>query len=528
MFGFGSTHFGPFISGYLHWEPLSAAVSFSRSYVLISQMSFNKFFRNHSAAVRKMKHDSTWVQPDCDSSSSAALPSEYPIIVENLSKIYKLYDKPIDRLKESLSPFRKKYHRDFFALDSVSFEVKKGEALGVIGKNGSGKSTLLKIISGILTPTSGNVKVNGKISALLELGTGFNPELTGLENIYFSGIIMGYSREDMDRKVDDILSFADIGKFAYQPVKTYSSGMFVRLAFAVAVSVNPEILIIDEALSVGDMRFSMKCIRKMKDLIAGGTSQIFVSHDMTSIVNFCQEVIWLNDGKIFQRGNPKKITINYANYMAYGFLPPEMNFDQEIPDSDDAEYRAVSYQIEAEIQNREVEFISFDNLNWINLNGLPSSGEGGAFIKRMAIRSMDGGRNYVVFVGGENCEIFLDIQTNHRLLSPVCCADFRDKKGNLIFGLNTLFIGPNMKEISANKRVIVNFKFKMPLLLTGEYSIAVGLGDGCLESHIQHHIVMEAIIINIVSTDLSRSHYMVALESSSYVLNDITTNELAS
>jgi ABC-type polysaccharide/polyol phosphate transport system ATPase subunit len=457
-----------------------------------------------------MKHDSTWIQTDCDSFSSVALTSEYPIIVENLSKIYKLYDRPIDRLKESLSPFRKKYHRDFYALKNVSFEVKKGEAIGIIGKNGSGKSTLLKIITGILTPTSGDVKVKGKISALLELGTGFNPELTGVENIYFSGIIMGYSREEMDAKVDNILSFADIGKFAYQPVKTYSSGMFVRLAFAVAVSVNPEVLIVDEALSVGDMRFSMKCIRKMKDLIAGGTSQIFVSHDMTSIANFCQEVIWLSDGEIFQKGNPKQITMNYANYMSYGHLS-----------RDGGESRSTSQLTEANIYGEcadSKEINKLDKLNWIDLSSLPSHGEGGALIKRMAIWNAGTGGNQSVFAGGEECEIFLDIQAYHLMSSPIVCADFRNRNGNLIFGLNTFFIGPNIPEIQAGNRFVVNFKFKMPLLLNGEYSITVAIADGNYESHVQHHAVYEALIINLSSIALPRKHYLIDLDSSAYSL----------
>ncbi|HPH04166.1 MAG TPA: ABC transporter ATP-binding protein, partial [Spirochaetota bacterium] len=182
------------------------------------------------------------------------------ISVEHVSKVYRLYDKPVDRLKESLHPLRKKYHRDFHALDDVSFEVKKGETVGIIGQNGSGKSTLLKIITGVLTPSCGQVRVNGRVSALLELGTGFNPELTGIENVYFSGTVMGYTREEMDVRLDEILAFADIGEFVRQPVKTYSSGMFVRLAFAVAIKSNPEIMIVDEALAVGDMNFQAKCM----------------------------------------------------------------------------------------------------------------------------------------------------------------------------------------------------------------------------------------------------------------------------
>jgi ABC-type polysaccharide/polyol phosphate transport system ATPase subunit len=182
--------------------------------------------------------------------------SEITIKVEHLGKVYRLYNSPIDRLKEAIHPFRKKYHKDFFALHDISFEVKKGEAIGIIGKNGSGKSTLLKLITGVLSPSSGNVTVNGRVSSLLELGAGFNPELNGIENIYFYGTINGFSKEEMDSRLDSILAFADIGEFVFQPVKSYSSGMYVRLAFAVAIQIDPGILIIDEALSVGDIFFN--------------------------------------------------------------------------------------------------------------------------------------------------------------------------------------------------------------------------------------------------------------------------------
>ena len=191
--------------------------------------------------------------------------NELMIEIQDLTKVYKMYDKPIDRLKESLSITHKQYSKDFYALNNVSFEVQKGECIGIIGTNGSGKSTLLKIITGVLNPTLGRVSVNGKISALLELGAGFNPEYTGLENIYLNGTMMGYTREEVEKKIDDILQFADIGDFVYQPVKTYSSGMFVRLAFAVAINVNPDILIVDEALSVGDYKFQSKCYRKFEE-----------------------------------------------------------------------------------------------------------------------------------------------------------------------------------------------------------------------------------------------------------------------
>ena len=233
----------------------------------------------------------------------------------NLSKVYKLYDRSVDRLKESLHPLRKRYHRDFFALRDISFEIGRGETFGLIGKNGSGKSTLLKIVAGVLTPSAGVLEVRGKVSALLELGIGFNPDMTGLENIYFSGTIMGYSRQEMEAKVDDILSFADIGDFIHQPMKTYSSGMFVRLAFAVATKVDPEILVVDEALAVGDIFFQSKCMLLMRKMIDSGVTLLFVSHDTSSVTNLCKRAIYLENGTVKAMGEALNVTDRYLKDM---------------------------------------------------------------------------------------------------------------------------------------------------------------------------------------------------------------------
>jgi len=239
------------------------------------------------------------------------------IKVENLTKIYHLYDKPQDRLKEALNPFKKSYHHDFYAMSDVSFEIKKGETVGIIGKNGAGKSTLLKMITGVLTPSSGKIEVNGKVASLLELGAGFNPEMTGLENIYLNGTLMGFTKEEMDTKVDAILAFADIGEFIYQPVKMYSSGMFARLAFSVAINVEPDILIVDEALSVGDIKFQIKCINQFKELQNKGLTILFVSHDIFTIRSFCNKAIWIDDGKLKELGDVTEVSANYNEFM-YG------------------------------------------------------------------------------------------------------------------------------------------------------------------------------------------------------------------
>ena len=241
---------------------------------------------------------------------------ENAISVRDVTKVYRLYDKPIDRLKESVSISHKNYHRDFYALKGLSFQVKKGETVGIIGTNGSGKSTILKIITGVLTPTSGQVDVDGKISALLELGAGFNMDYTGIENVYMNGTMMGYTKKEMDAKLQDILDFAEIGDFVYQPVKTYSSGMFVRLAFALAINVDPEILIVDEALSVGDVFFQSKCYRRMEEIRKKGTTILMVTHDMGSIIKYCDKVVLLHKGEFIAEGPAGKVVDMYKKILA--------------------------------------------------------------------------------------------------------------------------------------------------------------------------------------------------------------------
>lgn len=237
------------------------------------------------------------------------------IEVKNLEKVYKLYDKPSDRLKESLGISRRRRYKEHYALKGVNMTVHQGETVGIIGTNGSGKSTILKIITGVLNPSGGRVKVNGRISALLELGAGFNMEYNGIENVYLNGTMIGFSEKEISDKMDDILSFADIGEYVYQPVKTYSSGMFVRLAFAVAINIDPEILIVDEALSVGDVFFQAKCYRKFEEFKKKGKTIVFVSHDLSSVSKYCDRVYLLNQGVLLGEGSPKKMIDAYKQVL---------------------------------------------------------------------------------------------------------------------------------------------------------------------------------------------------------------------
>ena len=251
--------------------------------------------------------------------------------VSNLSKAYKLYKNKSDRLKEALSFKNKQYSQLFYALNNISFDVKRGETIGIIGTNGSGKSTLLKILTGVVSPSEGQVEINGKVSALLELGAGFNVEYTGMENIYLNGTMMGFSREEMESRKDEIIAFADIGDYIHQPVKNYSSGMFARLAFAVAISVEPEILIVDEVLSVGDMRFQIKCMNRMKQMMENGTTILYVSHDISSVRRFCQRSIWINKGEMCAIGETNMVADMYSDFLKCNdvFVSEKVSEDEE-------------------------------------------------------------------------------------------------------------------------------------------------------------------------------------------------------
>lgn len=240
---------------------------------------------------------------------------ELSISINQVTKTYKLYERPIDRLKEAFSLSRKKYSIEKNVLSNLNLNIKKGDVVGIVGINGSGKSTLLKMVTGVVSPTSGNIIANGKIAALLELGAGFNPEFTGIKNIFLNGTMMGFSHSEMEDRLQSIIDFADIGEFIYHPVKLYSSGMFARLAFAVATNVEPDILIVDEALSVGDIRFQIKCMDKMKSMMDRGVTVLFVSHDINAIRRFCTKCLWLKNGEMVSYGETNRVCDMYMDYL---------------------------------------------------------------------------------------------------------------------------------------------------------------------------------------------------------------------
>lgn len=266
--------------------------------------------------------------------------------VNDLSKVYHLYNKSSDRLRETFSIKKKKYSKDHYALKNINLSIKHGESVGIVGTNGSGKSTLLKLITGVVTPTTGEIKTKGKIAALLELGAGFNPEYTGIENIYLNGTMMGYTEEEMEKRVPGIVDFADIGEFIHQPVKSYSSGMFARLAFAVSINVEPDILIVDEALSVGDTRFQVKCIDKMRELQESGTTILFVTHAIEQIKRFCTRAIWIKNGEVVEDGEASQVVDLYDNFMKYGERKIEkVDNDEEFKVPESSDYLAVIQKV---------------------------------------------------------------------------------------------------------------------------------------------------------------------------------------
>ena len=424
--------------------------------------------------------------------------SDVAIKVEGLTKIYRLYDDPVDRLKEALHPFRKKYHRDFYALNDVNFEINKGETVGIIGKNGAGKSTLLKILTGILSPTQGRLSVNGRVLALLELGTGFSPELSGIENVYFNGTLLGASREEMDQKLDAILEFADIGDFVHQPVKTYSSGMTVRLAFAVIANMDPEVLIVDEALSVGDAFFVQKCMRFLRKFIEDGTL-LFVSHDTGAVLNLCSRVIWLNKGVILADGNPKKISEAYLTNLyeeqqgvSVSVSDSEVEPFCEYDDFTDMRQKFISC---TQYRN-DIELFSFRP-------DAESFGKGSTKIISVQLLDMSGNLLSWI-VGGESVKLHVLCEAIAEINSPIVGFLINDRLGQHLFGDNTFnFTQFEPLHILPNQRFAASFEFKMPILPIGDYSITVAIAEGTQHEHVQHQWIHDAVLFKSHSSSVS-------------------------
>ena len=390
--------------------------------------------------------------------------------------MYKLYDKPSDRLKEALGLTRKKLYKEHYALRDVNFDIQEGECVGIIGTNGSGKSTILKIITGVLTPTQGEVKVDGCISALLELGAGFNMEYSGLENVYLNGTMTGFSKEEIDARLDDILEFADIGDFIHQPVKTYSSGMFVRLAFAVAINIDPEILVVDEALSVGDVFFQAKCYHKFEEFKKQGKTILFVSHDLSSVSKYCDRVILLNKGVKLDEGSPKQMVDLYKQLLVGQDPVKQQEADKEkkaaVQSEGTGNFQANPNMLE--YGNRMAEIIHFEVLD-------------------------DRGMLSKTIEKGTEFKIRMKVHFNEDIQEPIMAYTFKNIKGTEITGTNTMFEKAQVARSGAGDECTVTFTQNMDLQ-GGEYLLSFGCTGYKDGDFTVFHRLYDACNITVVSS----------------------------
>lgn len=398
------------------------------------------------------------------------------IKVTNVSKIYKLYDTPAARLKDALGLARKKNYREHAALHDVTLEIKKGETVGIIGTNGSGKSTLLKIITGVIRQTEGEVEVDGRISALLELGAGFNMEYTGIENVYLQGDMMGFSRQEIEQKMEDILGFADIGDFVHQPVKTYSSGMFVRLAFAVAINIEPEVLIVDEALSVGDVFFQAKCYRKFEEFKKQGKTILFVSHDLGSITKYCDRAILLNKGRKVMEGTPKEAVDRYK---------------MALVEQEEADCREHASLWEAGADSgkwREKLLLNPDTLEY---------GDKKAEIVDFAIMDKTGKVTNII-EKGDPFTVKVKVKFAEDVAEPVFAFTFKNLMGIEITGTNTMFENEGVEPRKAGDVQSVAFTQRM-VLQGGEYLLSLGCTGYEHETFQVHHRLYDVCSLTVIS-----------------------------
>jgi lipopolysaccharide transport system ATP-binding protein len=425
--------------------------------------------------------------------------SDVVISVKNLTKTYRIFGHPGDRIKQALTFGRSRYYSDFTALKDVSFEIKRGESLGVIGRNGSGKSTLLQLICGILKPTSGEVKVNGRISALLELGSGFNPEFTGRENVYFQGAVMGFTQKQINERINDIVAFADIGEFIDQPVRTYSSGMFVRLAFAVIASVDPEILVIDEALAVGDVFFQQKCMRFLSAFKSKGGTILFVSHDTNTVLTLCDRAILIAPAgkESIHIGSAAEICKEYVKRLYSRLGRP----DDLLPKFDGLR-DATAHGLRTARPTTEFKQVAtfksmkarYQTANF--RKNAESFGQFGAKIIDAWFEDSDGSQ-ISTFAAEELITLCVAVNATQYIGAPAFGFTIKNYLGQLVISEGTEYVFPKKSLCLLQAQVCqVRFSFEMPTLLQGEYSIALALAELVEHGHFQHHWLEDAIALH--------------------------------
>lgn len=404
---------------------------------------------------------------------------EIAIAVDHISKVYKLYDKPMDRMVETLGLTKKKKYREHFALSDVSFQVKKGECVGIIGTNGSGKSTILKIITGVLNPTGGTLTVNGRIQALLELGAGFNMEYTGIENIYLNGTMNGFTEQEIESRMQDILDFADIGDYVKQPVKTYSSGMFVRLAFSVAINIDPEILIVDEALSVGDVFFQAKCYHKFEEFKKMGKTIIFVSHDLSSVSKYCDRVVLLNQGVKLGEGSPKEMIDDYKRVLVGQYELPESKSESSLLNDE---------QIQVAVQKKAAKQDTSKLLEY---------GTKEAVIEQFYMTD-DRGTESKSIIKGSEFTIHMKVRFMADLPAPIFAFSIKTVKGTEITGTNTMFEKTFLESVKAGAVKDITFTQKMSLQ-GGEYLLSFGVTGYDGNDFQVYHRLYDALDLTVIS-----------------------------
>jgi lipopolysaccharide transport system ATP-binding protein len=428
--------------------------------------------------------------------------TEYAIEVNGLSKCYQIYEKPSDRLKQMLMRGRKQYYKEFWALKDVSFKIKRGETVGIIGRNGSGKSTLLQMICGTLNPTGGEVKVNGRVAALLELGAGFNPEFSGVENVYMAASLYGLSKEEVDQRFDAIATFADIGDHIHQSVKTYSSGMYVRLAFAVIAHVDADILVVDEALAVGDAVFTQKCMRFIRKFRESATL-LFVSHDTSAITNICQEAFLIGDGVVITSGTSKRVVekymeIIYQQTQDVDSINTPTNSQPLLVDNklDVSEYRDVrlDYINSTNLRN-DIKIFKFDE-------NLTEFGSGGVELSRICL--LDTQDHPLLYaVGGEDVALEIAFKAMQDIENPIIGFTIKDKLGQSLFVDNTYIATIHENNfIEVGRTITARFEFRFPILPSGKYSISPAIADGTQESHKQLKWIHDAMIFEVITSSI--------------------------
>ena len=423
--------------------------------------------------------------------------NDIAIKVTDLEKVYKLYDKPSDRLKEALHIGRGKHHTEHRALKGVNMTIRQGECVGIIGTNGSGKSTILKIITGVLSPTAGEVEVNGRISALLELGAGFNMEYNGIENIYLNGTMIGFSKKEIDQKLDEILAFADIGDYVYQPAKTYSSGMFVRLAFAVAINIDPEILIVDEALSVGDVFFQAKCYHKFEEFKEMGKTIVFVSHDLSSISKYCDRVVLLNQGVKLGEGAPKQMIDTYKQVLVGQYTPTESEGERLL---DDEQLRAMAAKgvDGSKLDGRQQDGTAENRITGLTENpDLLEYGSKKAQITEYYITDEKGTRTAAI-LKGSIFSIHMRVEMTERIAAPIFAFTIKNVRGTEITGTNTMFEKAFLDSVEAGDTKEITFTQEMNLQC-GEYLLSLGVTGYEEDDFTVYHRLYDVLSVTVVS-----------------------------